>query len=246
MIRAVIIDDELYCRTKLLDCLKPYDDITVVGEAGSVQEGLALIKAESPDVVFLDIQLPDGDGFDILEKYSGFKPFKIIFVTAFDDYAIRAIKLSALDYIVKPIDAEQLQTAILKLKEQIADKQADHKIETLLLNMNGFKKLAIPIKRGIRFISISNIIRCQADGNYTCIHLKNNEKILASKSLKEFDELLEPLHFFRPHQSHVVNLRYVAEFKKDGGGFIVMEDGAEIDVSRRRKEKLLALLLKTD
>jgi two-component system, LytTR family, response regulator len=246
MIRSVIIDDEVFCRSKLIECLKPFDDIKIVGEAASVQEGVAIIKAEKPDLVFLDIQLPDGNGFDILEKISNVKQFKIVFITAFDEYAIRAIKFSAFDYIIKPLDIKQLQQTIFKLKEQMTDNQADHKIETLLLNMNGFKKLAVPVKGGIKFISLSRIIRCQADCNYTFIFLKNNEKLHSSKSLKEFAEMLEPLHFFRPHQSHVINLRYIAEFKNESGGVIVMEDGAEIDVARRRKESLLALLMNID
>jgi two-component system LytT family response regulator len=241
---AYIVDDNPNDRQVLKRLLAKYqNDLSIVGEAEGVNQAYDYLAFNTPDVVFLDIQLQDGLGFDLLLKLKTIK-FKVIFTTSHDEYAIRAIKFSALDYLLKPLDQDQLDTVIAKLLKESDDLLYFKKIEELLSNINEFSKIALPSANSIRFIPIENIIRCEADCNYTWFFLKSGEKILVSRSLKEYDELLEPLHFFRVHQSHLINLKYVAAFNKSDGGVFVMDDHAEIIVARRRKDQLLALLMK--
>jgi len=241
---AYIVDDNPNDRQVLKQLLAKYqNDLSIVGEAEGVNQAYDYLAFNTPDVVFLDIQLQDGLGFDLLLKLKTIK-FKVIFTTSHDEYAIRAIKFSALDYLLKPLDQDQLDTVIAKLLKESDDLLYFKKIEELLSNINEFSKIALPSANSIRFIPIENIIRCEADCNYTWFFLKSGEKILVSRSLKEYDELLEPLHFFRVHQSHLINLKYVAAFNKSDGGVLVMDDHAEIIVARRRKDQLLALLMK--
>ncbi|MFZ4547434.1 MAG: LytR/AlgR family response regulator transcription factor [Bacteroidales bacterium] len=241
---AYIVDDNPNDRQVLKRLLAKYhNDLSIVGEAEGVNQAYDYLAFNTPDVVFLDIQLQDGLGFDLLLKLKTIK-FKVIFTTSHDEYAIRAIKFSALDYLLKPLDQDQLDTVIAKLLKESEDLLYFKKIEELLSNINEFSKIALPSANSIRFIPIENIIRCEADCNYTWFFLKSGEKILVSRSLKEYDELLEPLHFFRVHQSHLINLKYVAAFNKSDGGVLVMDDHAEIIVARRRKDQLLALLMK--
>ncbi len=242
--KAYIVDDNPNDRQVLKQLLANYHDhIAIAGEAESVNEAYNYLTLNTPDVVFLDIQLQDGLGFDLLIKITNIN-FKVIFTTSHDEYAIRAIKFSALDYLLKPLDQNQFESAIARLLKECDDTVYFRKIEALLGNINEFNKIALPSANSIRFIPIENIIRCEADCNYTWFFLKSGEKILVSRSLKEYDELLEPLHFFRVHQSHLINLKYVAAFNKSDGGVVVMDDHAEIMVARRRKDQLLALLMK--
>ena len=240
MIRAIIIDDELESRNTILNILNNFcTSVTVVGQAENVEEGVKVISVEKPDVVLLDIQMPDGTGFDLLEKVKGVS-FQVIFVTAYDQYALKAIKFSALDYILKPVDPQQLIDAVEKIKEPDSDINIiTHKIQTLLRNKNGFERITLPTFEGFRFINIKDIVRCEADNNYTNFFLNSGEKILVTKTLKEYDETLSGLDFVRVHQSHLVNIKFVDRYIKGDGGTIVMADGSEVDVSRRRKEEFL-------
>ena len=240
MIRAIIIDDELESRNAILNILNDFcDNVTVVGEGESVVQGVKIISKEKPDVIFLDIQMPDGTGFDLLEKTKGLK-FKVIFVTAYDQFALKAIKFSALDYILKPVDPQQLIESVNKIKEPSYDVDTvTHKIQTLLRNKNGFERITLPTFEGYRFINIKDIVRCEADNNYTNFFLNSGEKILVTKTLKEYDETLSGLDFVRVHQSHLVNIKFVDRYIKGDGGTIVMADGSEVYVSRRRKEEFL-------
>ncbi len=242
MLKAIIIDDKETHRQNLRELLVPYSaHISIAGEADGVSTGLSAIENHNPDVVFLDIELTDGDGFDLLAKIN--EPgFSIIFITGFDDQAIRAIRLSALDYITKPIDPELFDKAITKLLKQHSTKTTQQKVSSLLANLNQFDKIALPGLEVTRFVSIDSIMRCESEGNYTWFFFKDGSKLLVSKNLKEYEDLLEPFRFFRVHQSHLINLKYVAGFKKSEGGIVIMEDGAEVYVARRRKDQLLALL----
>lgn len=243
MIKAVIIDDESDSRATLISYLEKYcDSIQIIGEANSVATGVEKLKEISPDVLFLDIQMPDGSGFDLLEQLPEIN-FRIIFVTAYDQYAIRAIKFSALDYLLKPIDPVQLIEAVNKLKEKEKDYTIRKKYETLVNNKNSFEKIALPAFDGIIFVNIKNIVRCKADRNYTIFFMNTGEKILVTRTLKEYDEMLCDLNFYRVHQSNLINLAYVKKYTKGEGGSITMEDGSEIYVARRRKENLLAALI---
>lgn len=243
MLRAVIIDDETRSRSTLLNLLKKYcDNITVVSEANSVKTGLRTISQFKPDVVFLDIQLSDGTGFDILEQLQ-IIDFRIIFVTAYNQYALRAFKFSTVDYLLKPIDPDQLIDAVEQLKVDFTYESINKKLEVLIGNRNSFEKIALPCIDGIRFESIKDIVRCESESNYTIIHLNTEESIMVTRTLKEYEEMLSSLNFFRVHQSHLINMGYVKKYVKGEGGSVIMEDGTEVEVARRRKEGFLTALL---
>jgi len=240
MSRAIIIDDEQESRNTIFNILNNYcDQVTVVAQAENVREGLAAIEDYKPDVVFLDIQMPDGSGFDLLENLPEIN-FQVIFITAFDQYALKAIKFSALDYILKPVDPHLLIEAVNKIKPSETNHDfITHQISTLLRNKNNFERITLPTLEGLKFINIKDIIRCEADNNYTQFFLNSGEKILVTKTLKEYDETLSELDFIRVHQSHLVNVKFVDRYIKGDGGTIVMVDGSEVEVSRRRKEEFL-------
>jgi len=240
MIRAIIIDDEQESRNTILNILKNFcENVSVVAQAENVADGIKIISDKKPDVIFLDIQMPDGSGFDLLEKTTPID-FQVIFVTAYDQFALKAIKFSALDYILKPVDPQQLIDAVNKIKETGSDVGSiTKKISTLLRNKNGFERITLPTFEGFRFINLKDIVRCEADNNYTNFYLNSSEKILVTKTLKEYDECLSGLDFVRVHQSHLVNIKFVDRYIKGDGGTIIMADGSEVDVSRRRKDGFL-------
>jgi len=242
MLRTVIIDDESKARNALKNILEKHcRPIEVVGEADCVRAGKALIESLKPDVVFLDVQMPDGTGFDLLEQLEEVN-FKVIFASAFDKFAIQAFKFSAVDYLLKPVEAEELVKACSRLEEEKQYSEINKKLEVLLSNRNSFDKIALPSLEGITFVRIKEIIRCESDNNYTNIFLLNGQRIIVSKTLKEYDEMLTPFNFFRIHKSHLINIGFLQKYKKGEGGYVVMEDGAELEVSRRRKEDFLIAL----
>jgi len=244
MLKAVIIDDEKNGRNTLIGLLENYcPEVEIIGEANNVKTGIEAIKKWQPDVVFLDIEMPDGTGFDLLSQIDSID-FEVVFVTAYDNYAIKAFQCSAVDYLLKPIDNKLLISSVQKLKKTSNVKGLDEKIDTLLGNTKRLNKLVVPTTEGIHIVKIENIIRCSADDYYTVFHLKDNVKITVSKTLKEYSEILENLSFFRTHQSHLINLEYVDRFVNADGGYIVMQNGDQVVVSRRRKKLLLDTLLK--
>jgi two-component system, LytTR family, response regulator len=244
MIRAIIIDDEHDSRTTVANILMNYcNNISVVGQAANVNDGLSLIARKKPDVIFLDIQMPDGTGFDLLERIKKVD-FQIIFVTAFDKYALRAIKFSALDYILKPVDPHQLIEAVEKIrKKPLGFDEISQKLKILLRNKDGFERMSLPTLEGFKFVNIKDIVRCESESNYTWFYLNSGEKTLVTRTLKEYEEILSHLNFFRIHQSHLVNLKYIDRYVKGDGGTVVMVDGAEVEVSRRRKEGFLKAMM---
>jgi len=244
MIKAIIIDDEQESRNAISNILNNFcENISIVGQAKNVDEGVKIVNAKKPDVVFLDIQMPDGTGFDLLEKIEKVE-FQVIFVTAYDQYALKAIKFSALDYILKPVDPQQLIDAVNKIREPNNEiTTITKKIQTLLRNKNGFERITLPTFEGFRFINLKDIIRCESDNNYTNFYINSGEKILVTKTLKEYDETLSGLDFVRVHQSHLVNIKFVDRYIKGDGGSIVMADGAEVEVSRRKKEEFLKRMI---
>jgi len=242
MIKAVIVDDESKARNALKNLLVQHcPEIEVIGEGDCVKAGVAKINELSPDVVFLDVQMPDGTGFDLLEQFSEIN-FKIIFASAFDKFAIQAFKFSALDYMLKPVEPEKLKEACAKLNEDDRFAEINKKLEVLMSNKNSFEKIALPTLDGIIFVKIKEILRCESDNNYTNIFLFDGKKIIVSKTLKEYDEMLTPFNFFRIHKSHLINLAFLSRYRKGEGGYVEMEDGAELEVSRRRKEEFLNAL----
>jgi len=240
--RAVIIDDERRARNYLRGILEDqFKKIDIVGEADGVETGLQLIEDKLPELVFLDVQMQDGTGFDLLAKINRSK-VHIIFISAYDRFAITAIKFSAVDFLLKPVEISDLSMALDKVQKTKLTDEVQSKLDLLLSNLNKIEKIALPSLNGIEFVKIETIIRCESDNNYTNFYLTNGEKIIVSKTLKEFEDILESKGFFRTHKSHIINLAFLKKYVKGEGGIAVMEDGSEITVSRRRKEEFLEVL----
>lgn len=239
--KVVIIDDEQSCRQALAELLnKSFPDIRIAGEAASLEEARDLISKAHPDLLFLDIQLPDGSGFELLEDIASFE-FHVIFVTAYDQYAIQAIRHSAIDYLMKPVDPSELIAAVKKSKQMSLNiEMLTRQVKVLLKNKDDFHRIALPTLDGLRFINLDNVLYCKSDSNYTWFFLSNGEKILVTRTLKEYDETLSENYFVRIHQSYLINIRFVDRYVKGKAGYVIMSDGTEINVSRRRKELFLS------
>lgn len=246
MLSAFIVDDEVQSRETLERMLINFcPQVEILGKAASVAEAVTLIDEQQPDVVFLDIEMPGGNGFTLLEHYEEL-PFEVIFTTAHDLYAINAIKFSALDYLLKPVNIKELQEAVKRAEKKIGSKNENsrtQKIDTLKSNLSQgdqpFSKIALPTSEGIDFVEIDDIIRVEAERSYSNFHLKSRKKILVSKPLREFEDLLEQCNFFRTHKSHMINLNHLKKYVKGKGGYVIMNDDSHVDVSVRRKEALL-------
>jgi len=241
-IRSIIIDDEPNNIENLRTIISTYcPGIEVIATANNATEGIEAIKANQPDLVFLDIQMPGGSGFEVLRAFNAIH-FEIVFITAYDQYGIQAIKFSALDYLLKPIDIIEFKAAIAKAKEKISTKRHNHNIENLLdyikSGQRDSPKIALPTLAEIRYIKVNIIIRCEAENNYTTFYLENGEQILVCKTLKEYDELLQPHRFIRPHQSHLVNLSFVKSYLKEDGGTLLLTDQTKVPISRQNKERV--------
>lgn len=247
-LRCVLIDDEVKSRDNLRELLREYcPSVTVAGEAGSAAEALKLIKQDQPDIVFLDIEMGNISGFDLLKLLNGNQHFEVIFVTAFDKYGIQAVKACAIDYLLKPINVLELCTAVEKASQQIKPKQENKRLQELIANIDRGdeeQRIAVPLADKIEFVAITKIIRLEAEGNYTHIYLEGNKHHLVCKTLKEYHELLEKHQFLRTHQSHLINLRKINAYVKTDGGYISMEDGSQIPVSRQKKEEILKKILR--
>lgn len=238
---AIIIDDELKGRIALRQKLFDYcKDVRLIGEAQDGEEGIKLINILNPDIVFLDIEMPRMDGFDMLLRLPQ-KNFDLIFTTAYDQYAIKAIKYAAFDYLLKPIDIEELKMAVSK-SNNLNRISTERKLEVLDQNLHSkilLNKIAIPTLEGLLFYNIADIIHLEANRNYTTIYFNNDVKLIASKTLKDFEELLPSDIFIRIHHSHLINLHYIKRYMKGDGGQIVLQDGTIVDVARRKKEEFL-------
>lgn len=246
MIRGIIVEDEKHSRETLTGMLERYcKNVEVIAEAESYRRGLELIRKHSPDVVFLDIQMPDGSGFRLLEELDKIN-FAIIFTTAFDQFAIKAIKYSALDYLLKPIDPDELVHAIKKVEQKLNKSEVNDNIRVLLENIrskeNDPHKIVLSTSEKIHIIETDQILRCESDNYYTNFFLTDGKNILISKTLKENEELLSDHNFIRPHKSHLVNVKYIKGFLKNDGGYIEMTDGSRIPVSRRKREKIIEII----
>ena len=241
MISIAVIDDEPKARETIINILALCNlEIKIVGEADSVHSAFELIQLKAPDVVLLDINLPDGNGFDLLKKFEKIN-FKTIFITAHQEHAIQAFKFSAIDYILKPIRAAELFAAVEKVLESFNKEETVLKISTLLSNLEKLKKIVLKTAESIHIVHVEQIIRCEADINYTTFFLEGGETLLVSKSLKEYDELLTNAGFFRTHQSHLVNLEHILRYNKKDGGYLYMDNKNVVPVSTRKKEELLRL-----
>lgn len=245
MIRAVLIDDEPKNTAILEKILAEFcPEVIVSGKADNSRSGYELIQRENPDLVFLDIEMPYGNAFDLLDKLKPIN-FEVIFVTAFDNYMLKAFKYSALDYLLKPVDIEELKAAV---DRTIARKKtAPIDVRQLELLLNSLKnprmpieKVALPSSQGLEFHDIQGITRCEAQRGYTFIFLQGGQKIVSTRNIKEYEDMLPETLFFRIHNSHLVNLNFVSKYHKGRGGQIEMTDGTVLEVATRRKDELLA------
>jgi len=240
--KAIVIDDEASGRKAVRNYIFKYTEgIEIVDEADCVKTGLESILINNPDVVFLDIRMPDGTGFDLLEKLPKIN-FKIIFVTAYEEHAVRAFKYSAVDYLLKPLNPDDFSDAILKLFTEDKFEEIERKVELLLQNNKKLEKIALPTSTGFKMVDLCDIVRCESDNNYTFFYFKDKSRVLVSKTLKEYDQLLSKEGFYRTHKSHLVNISYIKEYVKGEGGYVILSDNSSVDVSRRKKEGLLKIL----
>ncbi len=242
--KAVIIDDESNVREttrKLLEAFVP--GIIILGEADGVVEGEKLIEKVNPDLIFLDIEMTDGTGFDLLNRFPK-RSFKVIFITGHNDYAIKAFKFSALDYILKPVDPDDLVRATEKVFKESDQRTSGIQQEALAENLSNkeYKKLVLRDQDSVYLVTIEEIVQCTADGNYTHFFLIDGRKITISTTLKEYEALLTPSNFFRCHQSHLINLRYFERLDKREGGIIHLKNGGMAPLATRKKEQLLERL----
>lgn len=244
MLRALLIDDEPKNNRILKLMLEEFcPQVEVEGQAENIDDAMQLIEEKEPDLVFLDIEMPLGSGFDLLDRI---KPvnFEIIFITAFNNYSLKAIKYSALDYLLKPVNIDELIQAVNKAMERVKSRNANSRIENLLFNLKktqaGVQKLALPAKEGYVFVPLPDIIRCESKGGYAIFYVKGMEKIVSSKNIKEYESLLLDDMFFRIHNSHIINLNHIKKYHRGRGGFVEMEDGTKLEVASRRKDELMA------
>ena len=248
MIRTVLIDDEIdsiRILQRLLDSYCP--EVMIVGKADGVETGIHTIQTTRPDLVLLDIEMAQGNAFDLLNQLQPIN-FQIIFVTAFDNYALKAFKYSAIDYLLKPIDIDDLCAAVERVSQKIQGKSFLDQMQVLLHNVETFhlsqQKMAVPTLTGLIFVAIRDITRFEAKGSYTSIYLNNGEQIMATRNIKEYEDLLPAVIFCRVHNSHIINLHKIQKYHKGRGGHVIMEDGSSIEVASRRREEFLRRLLK--
>ncbi len=247
MIKAVIIEDEKKSAELLVQLLqKNCPDISLLGKAASVKEGIEIVKKLQPQLIFLDVMMPDGSGFDVLEKLGGIK-FEVIFTTATDKFAVKAIKYSALDYLLKPIDTEELVNAVNMISERnksLTGGTNEENLRSLLENVkqneNQFSKITLPTGHSYEVVLIKDILRCEANDNYTNVYLAGGKKFLVSGTLKHYEDLLPEKDFTRVHHSHLINMNHMVRFIKEDGGYAVMSDGSKVEVSRRKREDFLS------
>lgn len=240
--RAVIIDDMEQARRTLSDDLAVYcPDLVVVGEASGVKTGVSLVRRLNPDLVFLDIQLDDGTGFDLIDAL-GSQQVRVVFTTALDSYGIRAIRVSALDYLLKPIDPDELVRAVERARVSLAS--VHERVSVLmdtLRGTGGARRIALNTSERVYIVPADDIVRCESQRNYTLFHLTGNRRILVTRTLKDFDEMLSDNGFFRVHHSHLINIVHVREYVKSDGN-VVMSDGSSVPVATRKKDALLHAL----
>lgn len=243
MIHAIIIDDIEQARITLKKDLETYaPEVVVIGEASGVLDGAKLLKKVKPDVLFLDIQMQDGSGFDLLDILSDIH-FNIIFITASDAYAIKAFQYAAINYLVKPVDPDKLIASIEQLKTRRTNEFEKYKLlnDSLKSNTKNQTKLALNTQEKIHIVNIADVIRCESDGNYTEFYFTQHKKILVTKTMKDFEEILTRHGFYRVHQSHLINTKFIKEFIKTDD-VLLMEDDTQIPVSSRRRADVIKML----
>lgn len=247
MLRVLIVDDEFQGRNFLSKVLTHLDEsVKVVGEAATIQQAVEFIQKEKPHLVFLDVVMNNESGFDLFQKISPIN-FDVIFTTAHNEFAVQAFKVNAIDYLLKPIDLEELQLALEKVKTRnkpgsgTVHNQLNNLLE-MVMKGSSIDRVAIPSSTGFELIPMSSILFCESDGNYTIFYLTDKRKLTSSYTLKHYSEILTEPVFYRVHKSYLVNLDHMVRYVKGDGGSVVMSDGREIEVSKRSKEGLLKML----
>lgn len=242
MLQAILIDDEPKNNRILKGMLEQFcPQVQVVGQANNTAAAQLLLQQVVPDLVFLDIQMPGEDGFALLDTFPS-AAFDIIFVTAFDNYALKAIRYCALDYLLKPLNIAALQAAVKRAEEKQQLKKTHVQIEHLMANLQkpaAQQKLALPSKEGLVFITVSDIVRLESNKGYTFIYLQNGQKVLSARNIAEYEALLPMEMFFRAHHAHLINLNRVKKYHRGRGGYLEMEDGSTVELAIRRKEAFL-------
>jgi two-component system LytT family response regulator len=243
MLTAIIIDDETSSRNSLKQKLANHcPEITIIGECENGEEGIKDIEEKKPDIIFLDVEMPRMNGFTMLQQL-GNKNFEVVFITAYDHYAIRAIKFSALDYLVKPIEVADLKVAVEKAVQKRKIAAGNQRLEILLQNLQDDRKelqrIAIPSLEGLQFVETGKIIYLEASSNYTCFYLTDNIKITVAKTLKDFEELLPASLFIRIHHSYIINKNMIEKYINGKGGQVIMKNGVALEVARRKKDEFM-------
>jgi two-component system LytT family response regulator len=248
MIRTVLIDDEADSIRILQKLLVNYcPAVDIIGTAEGVDTAAELIRSTRPALVFLDIEMTHGNAFDLLNRLQPLS-FHVIFVTAFDNHAVRAFKYSVVDYLLKPVNIDELCAAVEKVSGQVEEQSMLGRVQTLLDNMSGIhleeQKMAIPTLNGFSFIALRDIIRMEAKGSCTKVCLAGKQEMITTRTIKEYENLLPPVFFCRVHNSHIINLRRIQKYQRGRGGFVIMEDGSNIEIASRRRDEFLKRLLK--
>lgn len=242
MITSLIVDDEHDGRVAVRNMVEKYcNSVKILDEADGVEDAFLKIKQHNPELVFLDIKMDDGTAFDLLRKFSQIT-FKIIFVTAYDEYAIEAIKYSALDYLLKPVRPALLVEAVEKLQENSRINKLEQQIELLLQEKQQREKIALPTSDGLLFVKVVEVLRCESDSSYTNFVLATGKKILVTRTLKEFEELLPADMFYRVHKSHLINTKYIDQYITRDGASVILENGDCVPIARNRKDEFLKVL----
>ena len=243
--KAMLIDDEPNATEALTNMLRmTCADVEVIATANDAQAGLEKLRELQPDLLFLDIQMPHMTGFELLEKLGKFN-FSVIFTTAYDQYALQAFKVSAVDYLLKPIDMDELEAAVAKVRERMQSTQPDFSaLEKLFQQVQKPEpqRIALPVGDGLMFVPVADIVRLQSDSNYTMFYLTSRDKILVSRTLGHFETLLAKQNFCRIHHSHLINMAQIRRYIKTDGGYAEMSDGSKVEISRRKKDDFVAML----
>lgn len=242
-LQVIIVEDEFHSRETLKTFLTEYcPEVEILGTAASVEEAVGKISELRPNLVFMDIELQTGTGFDVIQQVKHLD-FHLVFTTAFEHYAIKAIKFSSIDYLLKPIDLEELMEAVHKVKELVQSESRQHLLENLLNNFQTpnpeNRKICLSTAEGIEFIPAHHISYCEANGSYTDFHLTDNRKLVVSKNLKEYENLLADMNFMRVHNSFLINLEEVKKFIRSEGGYIVMNNDKQVSISNSKREDFM-------
>jgi len=246
MIKAIIVDDEKKCISLLQKMLVDvFPEVEIITATTQPDEAIKTIRTQQPDLVFLDIEMPNKSGFEVLEATRDID-YTVIFTTAYHQYAIKAIKFSALDYLLKPIDADELRDAMIRFKLKQKNHRHDTQLNLLFDNLKnqggGFKRLSLATNQGVIFINTTDIIYCEASGGYTYFHMKNGDKLITSKTMKDYEDVLTGNDFFRIHHSYLINTAQIKRYIKGEGGIAVMSNNAELPVSKRKKDEFIKCL----